>query len=44
MTRGRRGRNRKVVGFTTTYALSAYHHRYCEFESRSGQGVLYNIR
>ena len=25
-SRGRRGRNRMVVGFTTTYAISAYHH------------------
>ena len=24
--RGRRGRGRMVVGFTTTYAISAYHH------------------
>ena len=24
--RGRRGRDRMVVGFTTTYATSAYHH------------------
>jgi hypothetical protein len=24
--RGRRGRDRMVVGFTTTYAISAYHH------------------
>jgi len=23
---GRRGRDRKVVGFTTTYTISAYHH------------------
>ena len=23
---GRRGRDRMVVGFTTTYAVSAYHH------------------
>jgi hypothetical protein len=23
---GRRGRDRMVVGFTTTYAISAYHH------------------
>jgi hypothetical protein len=30
---------RMVVGFTTTYAISAYHHWYCEFESRSGRGV-----
>jgi hypothetical protein len=24
--RGRRGRDLLVVGFTTTYAISAYHH------------------
>jgi hypothetical protein len=24
--RGRRGRDRIVVGFTSTYAISAYHH------------------
>jgi hypothetical protein len=24
--RGRRGRDRKVVGFTTNYAISTYHH------------------
>jgi len=24
--RNRRGRDRMVVGFTTTYAISAYHH------------------
>jgi hypothetical protein len=24
--RGRRGRDRMVVGFTITYAISAYHH------------------
>jgi hypothetical protein len=23
---GRRGRDRRVVGFTTTYTISAYHH------------------
>jgi len=23
---GRRGRERMLVGFTTTYAISAYHH------------------
>ena len=28
-----------VVGFTTTYAISAYHHRCCEFESRLERGV-----
>jgi hypothetical protein len=26
MYRGRRGRDRMVVGFTTTCAISAYHH------------------
>jgi hypothetical protein len=30
-----------VVGFTTTYAISAYHHSCCEFESRSGRDVLW---
>jgi hypothetical protein len=39
-TRGRRGRYRMVVGFTTTYAISAYHHQNCEFEPRSWRGVL----
>jgi hypothetical protein len=29
-----------VVGFTTTYAIGAYHHWCCEFESCSGRGVL----
>ena len=28
-----------VVGFTTTYAISAYHHWCCEFKSRSGRGI-----
>jgi hypothetical protein len=42
-TRGRRGRDRMVVGFTTTYAISAYHHQSCEFESRSMRGVLDTI-
>jgi hypothetical protein len=36
----RRGRDRMVVGFTTTYAITAYHHQNCEFESRSSRGVL----
>ena len=26
LPRGRRGRDRMVVGFTNTYAISAYHH------------------
>jgi len=36
---GRRGRDCMVVGFTTTYATSAYHHWCCEFESRPGRGA-----
>jgi hypothetical protein len=28
-----------VVGFTITYAISAYHHESCEFEPRSWRGV-----
>ena len=39
---GRRGRDRMVVGFTTTYAISAYHHWWCEFESRTERGVQHN--
>jgi hypothetical protein len=27
----RRGRDRMVVGFTTTYAIGTYHHLSCEF-------------
>ena len=40
--RGRRDRDRMVVGFTTTYAISAYHH-WCEFESRSVRGVQHYV-
>jgi len=29
-----------VVGFTTICTISAYHHKSCEFESRSWRGVL----
>jgi hypothetical protein len=36
---GRRGRHRMVVGFTTTYAITAYHHWCCEFEARSGRAI-----
>jgi hypothetical protein len=32
-----------VVGFTTTYAIRAYHHWCCEFESRSGRGVQHYV-
>jgi dolichyl-phosphate-mannose--protein O-mannosyl transferase len=41
--RGRCGRDRMVVGFTTTYAISAYHHWCCEFEPRSGRGVQHYV-
>ena len=40
---GRRGRDCMVVGFTTTYAISVYHHRCCELESRSGRGVKHYV-
>ena len=36
------GLGRMVVGFTTTYVISAYHPYLCEFESRSGE--LYSIK
>ena len=36
-------RDRMVVGFTTTYTISAYHHLCCEFESRSGRGVQHYV-
>jgi hypothetical protein len=39
----RRGRDCMVVGFTTTYVISAYHHWCCEFESRSGRGVQHYV-
>ena len=32
----RRGHHRMIIGFTTTCAISAYHHKSCEFK----QGVL----
>jgi hypothetical protein len=37
--RGRRGCNRTLVGFTTTYAISAYHHLSYEFGYQSWRGV-----
>ena len=33
-------RDRMVVGFKTTYTISAYHHWSCEFESHSGEVYL----
>jgi len=32
-----------VVGFTTTYAISTYHHWCYEFESKSGRGVQHYV-
>ena len=32
-----------VVGYTTIYAIGAYHHWCCEFESRSWQGVQHYV-
>jgi len=43
MPRGRHGRDRMVVGFTTTYTISSYHHWCYEFESRSGRGVQHYV-
>ena len=36
----RRDRDCMVVGFTTAYAISAYHYQRCEFESHPGDGLL----
>ena len=35
LSRGRHGHERMIVGFTTTYAISAYLHLRCEFKSHS---------
>ena len=32
------GRDCMVVGFTTTYAIGAYYHKRCQFESHSWRG------
>jgi hypothetical protein len=37
------GRDRIVVEFTTTYAIGAYHHWCCEFDSRSGRDVQHYV-
>ena len=37
---GHHGRDRMVVGFTTTYAISAYHYYSCECEPRSWRDAL----
>jgi hypothetical protein len=38
--RGCHERDRMVVGFTTTCAISAYYHLGCVYEPHSGRGVL----
>ena len=40
---GRRGRDRMVGGFITTYGISAYHHCCCELEYRPGRGVQHYV-
>jgi hypothetical protein len=37
---GRRCRVRMVIGYSTTYEISAYHHQHCEFEPHSWRGEL----
>jgi hypothetical protein len=32
-----------VIGFTTTYPISAYHHWCCELESRSARGAQHYV-
>ena len=43
---GRRGRDRMVVGFTTTCTISDYHLKSCKFEPRSWRGynTIYSIQ
>jgi hypothetical protein len=38
-------RDRMVVGFSTTYAISANHNQLCEFESHSGEvySILHHV-
>ena len=38
--RSRHGRDRMIVGFTTTCVINAYHHERCEFRILHRQGVL----
>jgi hypothetical protein len=37
------GRDGMIVGFTTTYAISAFRNLSCEFESPSGRGVQHYV-
>jgi hypothetical protein len=41
--RGCRGHGRMVVGFTTTYAISAYHHWCRGFDSRTRRDVQHYV-
>jgi hypothetical protein len=43
ISEGRHDRDRMVVGITTTYAISAFHHLCCEFQSRLGRGVQHYV-
>jgi hypothetical protein len=43
IAKGLRDRDRMVVEFIPTYAISTYHHGCCEFESRSGRGVQHYV-
>jgi hypothetical protein len=40
---GCHGCDHMVVGFTTTYATSVYHHWCCEFQLWSGRGVQHYV-
>jgi hypothetical protein len=42
IARGHPDRDCMVVGFIITYAISAYHHQRCAFESREGK--MYSIQ
>ena len=43
LPRACRGRDRMIVGFTTTYAIDAYHHWCCGLDSHSGRGVQHYV-
>jgi hypothetical protein len=43
LRRGSHGCDRMVVGFTTTYAISAYHSWCCGFDCRSGRCVQHYV-
>jgi hypothetical protein len=43
-SRGCDGRDHMAVGFTTTYAIGAYHHWCCGVDSCSGRGVQHCVK